>query len=313
MLPMLVALSALLFAFEALASERHSLDIARPDGPAIDRGYHLLLPGDIAADERVPAVLALHDAGGDGESFIARFGWEGTVADARFAVIALDALPLDPALPPDALQNPRVWNAGQAGDRQRPDPPDDLSYAVAAVEAAIERHPIDPERIYAIGFGNGGSMAQRLAMQRPERLAGVASVAGALYARARVTRPLPAYLLFGDSDPQGPIEGGPVPSPWFPGLESPPVTRTVETWHAGLRCPADSEPVVSDGDVTRQIWRPCADGTVLAFVLVQGLGRNWPGTGPGPLPTRIAGPSSDALFAPWDIWTFFEEHRSRNN
>jgi polyhydroxybutyrate depolymerase len=301
-------LAALAFA-PAVAGERHELAVELPDGSIVERSYRLLLPPGIGESERVPAVLVLHDAGGDGEGFLAHFGWEATAAEARFAVIALDALPLDPGIPPHPLHNPRVWNAGQAGDRPRRDPPDDISYAVSATTTAAERHPIDPRRVYAVGFGNGGSMAQRLVMQRPEHFAGMASIAGALHARARVTRPRPAYLLFGEADPLGPLEGGTVPSPWFPGLEAPPVAHTVEAWHAGLRCPADSEPVVHAGDVTRQVWRACADETALAFVLVRGLGRNWPGTGPGPLPARIVGPASDALFAPWDIWEFFEEHR----
>ena len=44
------------------------------------------------------------------------------------------------------------------------------------VDTAIERYPIDPERIVVVGFSQGGMMAYDLALRQPSRFAGVAAL-----------------------------------------------------------------------------------------------------------------------------------------
>ena len=49
---------------------------------------------------------------------------------------------------------------------------------VNSVDMAMSRFNINPGRIFLGGFGNGGTMAMRIAMERPELFAGVMSVNG---------------------------------------------------------------------------------------------------------------------------------------
>lgn len=49
-----------------------------------------------------------------------------------------------------------------------------------AIDFMIDRFSIHKERVFLVGHGDGGSMAMRLAMQRPEQFAGVASLNGGL-------------------------------------------------------------------------------------------------------------------------------------
>jgi len=49
-----------------------------------------------------------------------------------------------------------------------------------AIDFMIDRFSIHKQRIFLVGHGDGGSMAMRLAMQRPEQFAGVASLNGGL-------------------------------------------------------------------------------------------------------------------------------------
>jgi phospholipase/carboxylesterase len=44
------------------------------------------------------------------------------------------------------------------------------------VDMAIERYPIDPQRIVVVGFSQGGMMAYDLALRQPARFAGVAAL-----------------------------------------------------------------------------------------------------------------------------------------
>lgn len=56
-----------------------------------------------------------------------------------------------------------------------------------AVELAQSRYNIHSRRVFLVGHGSGGTMAARLAMQRPGRFAGIASIGGQL---PRAKRPL---------------------------------------------------------------------------------------------------------------------------
>jgi phospholipase/carboxylesterase len=49
---------------------------------------------------------------------------------------------------------------------------------VQAIELARERYHIRPDRVFLAGFGSGGSMALRLALNGPEPWAGAVSLGG---------------------------------------------------------------------------------------------------------------------------------------
>ena len=57
-----------------------------------------------------------------------------------------------------------------------------------AIEVARSEFNIHANRIFLVGHGNGGSMALRLAMQSPERFAGVISINGAVPRRHGLLR-----------------------------------------------------------------------------------------------------------------------------
>lgn len=71
------------------------------------------------------------------------------------------------------------------------------------IEAASRRYHIAADRVFLAGYQSGGTMALRLALQDPERLAGVISVAGPFpvgrtpLARLRQIRELPIFLAHG--------------------------------------------------------------------------------------------------------------------
>ncbi|MEM8666646.1 MAG: dienelactone hydrolase family protein [Planctomycetota bacterium] len=48
----------------------------------------------------------------------------------------------------------------------------------SAIEEACDRYPIHTQRIVLAGYGMGGTMAMRIAMQEPQRFAGVVSLGG---------------------------------------------------------------------------------------------------------------------------------------
>ncbi|WP_433114326.1 alpha/beta hydrolase family esterase [Micromonospora sp. CA-246542] len=75
----------------------------------------------------------------------------------------------------------------------RADNSDDVGFVRALIEKVALSHDIDPARVYAVGYSNGGQMAIRLAHEAPVLIAGAAVIAA--------TMPAPENFLLGDAAP----------------------------------------------------------------------------------------------------------------
>jgi phospholipase/carboxylesterase len=81
------------------------------------------------------------------------------------------------------------------------------------LEDALERYPIDPERLILMGFSQGGVMAYDLALGRPERFAALVALSSWLPDAVIAALPddparasLATLLVHGSQDPMIPIE-----------------------------------------------------------------------------------------------------------
>ena len=91
---------------------------------------------------------------------------------------------------------------------------DDVGFTKAMLDQLIAQNQINPDKVYAIGYSNGGHLAMRLALEVPERVRGVASIAANLPApdnmdckRASVPARFVGFVA-GTQDPINPYEGG---------------------------------------------------------------------------------------------------------
>ncbi|TVP79720.1 MAG: alpha/beta fold hydrolase [Gemmatimonadales bacterium] len=94
------------------------------------------------------------------------------------------------------------------------DDPDNLGElsqleTMAVVELALERFPVDRDRIYLMGHSMGGAGALHLGREHPDLWAGIAAVAPAVWAEplewARDLRHLPIHILQGTEDRLVPV------------------------------------------------------------------------------------------------------------
>jgi phospholipase/carboxylesterase len=81
------------------------------------------------------------------------------------------------------------------------------------VDLAVERYPIDPERLVVAGFSQGGLMAYELGLRQPERFSGIAALSSWLpeiLAQDLPRKPehegLPVLIVHGTSDDRITIE-----------------------------------------------------------------------------------------------------------
>lgn len=93
---------------------------------------------------------------------------------------------------------------------------DDVGFTKRIIELLVAQKKINPERVYAIGYSNGGHMALRLALETSEMVKGVAAIAANLPAPdnmgCKVASSPARFIAFveGTQDPINPYEGGPV-------------------------------------------------------------------------------------------------------
>ena len=90
---------------------------------------------------------------------------------------------------------------------------DDVGLIAALIQRFAAQHGADPRRAFLAGYSNGGHLGLRIALERPNLLAGVAAVAASLptpdnLACQAVPGATPVLLMNGTRDPINPYNGG---------------------------------------------------------------------------------------------------------
>jgi polyhydroxybutyrate depolymerase len=169
--------------------------------------------------------------------------------------------------------------------------PDDVDFARDLIDSVGRRYCVDERRVSAVGVSNGGSMAALLACTIPQRLAGVAIVAGgfATLPPCRSRRPVSVLEIHGTDDPIAPYSGA---VPWVRGWASRDGCRSVPR-----------KRVVAQRTV-RYDWVGCRGGTTVAHLEIWGGRHQWPGaTPPDPGPAATISAAAQA-------WGFLVGKRS---
>lgn len=183
----------------------------------------------------------------------------------------------------------------------------DVRFIADLIDALSASYNIDPGRIYADGFSNGGGMAFALSCALPDRIAAVGLVASAQllpWSWCTDSRPMPMIAFHGTADPIVPYGGGttgksPTRRPF------PSVREWTANWAKRNRCEGEPIPSTVAAHVTRLEYTNCADAPVVLYT-VGGGGHSWPGG--EPVAEWWVGPTSHEVDATGLMWTFFREH-----
>ncbi len=168
----------------------------------LSRSFNLYIPAELTApDAGVPLVIALHPAGATGAQMegITQFQ---ALADQTGWMIAY----------PDGPGG--YWDYGYGTQEWADvvDVRDDPGFLLAMVDAIDADHPVDREKIAAVGFSNGGRMAHRLACEMP--MAAIVAVSASLGSEVvKICPPdsIPSVMIWhGTNDGVIPFEGKPL-------------------------------------------------------------------------------------------------------
>jgi polyhydroxybutyrate depolymerase len=140
---------------------------------------------DVPGGARVPLVIALHGAGGNGR-FMERYSGLTTAAKPRGFAVAY----------PDA--EGKFWQLAPSGEQAH----DDIAFIRSLIDQLEATTCVDPERVYVTGVSNGGGLTARLGCELSERIAAIAPVAGG-YAKlppCHPDRPVSVLEIHGTAD-----------------------------------------------------------------------------------------------------------------
>jgi polyhydroxybutyrate depolymerase len=166
---------------------------------------------------------------------------------------------------------------------------------------------IDPLRIYATGFSNGGGMTNVLACILAGRFAAFAPVSGAYppySGGCHPVRPVPLLEFHGTADWVVPYNGS-------MSKHYPPILAWLQGWATRDGCTMGPTLFYKQVNVKGLEWTNCRGNATVVHFRIQGEGHTWPSvtfnvsfnTSGGSTGTTVKALSASAL-----IWSFFQQH-----
>lgn len=289
-----------------------------------DRDFILRLPPGYDGSKPLPIVFGFHGGGGKKGGFVRTGCLDGDVESTNCLSALADreafALVVPDGLDARGLRG-RSWNAGGGAGGYRcvggaacETQSDDVAYFDALLAEVRRAVAVDDRRIFAMGMSNGGAMSHRLACERADVLAAVASVGGANQAQGAPgcspTRPVAVLHIHGTEDTCWGYDGKITESLCDDGTDGRfmDVATSMDGWRKRNGCTDTKtealEDRVSDGTrSTRIVGVGCAAAT--DHVRIEGGGHTWP-SGWQYLPERRIGRVARDFDANALIWQFFK-------
>ena len=176
------------------------------------------------------------------------------------------------------------------------------------LDRVAARYSIDNRRVYAVGMGEGGFMAIRMACTMADRVAAIAVVGTALprMFTCDPSRPVPALLMSGTDDPIVPYDGGRYKDGMVRLLSA---EDSAKDWARLNRCsekPSESKlPALQEGgkDTKVYLFDGCQRNAQVVLYSIKDGGHTWPG-GEQVRSEKEVGKTSNALNASETIWSF---------
>jgi len=244
--------------------------------PDPTRPYKVFVPTTYTKGTAMPLVVLLHGYGASGDIQEAYFQVEPLAEAKGFLYAHLDGT--------KNQRGDQFWNATDAccgfGTSV-----DDVAYVTAVIDDISTNYDIDPKRIFLMGHSNGGFMSYRMACDKSDRIAAIASLAGATFddtKKCAPSEPVSVLQVHGTADGTISYTGGviPVVNGTYPGAEQSVANWATYNGCSGSRTPSspalDLEPTLADAESQRSAIDGCPSGVAVELITVNG-GAHIPG------------------------------------
>ena len=232
------------------------------------RPFKLQVPTTYTKGKSAPLIIALHgytSSGADTEKYLKL----GPVADARGILYVAP----DGSLDNNGLQ---FWNATPACCNFYGSKVDDEAYIMSIINSVSKKYNVDQKRIYVVGHSNGGFMSHHMACSDSNRIAAIASFAGATYkdqSMCKPSQPITVLQIWGTADETIAYLGGALVAP-YPGA-----AETIADWAKLDKCSAkiitspakiNIESSIAGNETTVSDYTGCANKTTVELWSIVG-------------------------------------------
>jgi polyhydroxybutyrate depolymerase len=279
-------------------------DLNRANGTIVSSGqkreYLLYVPRSYDRTKPTPLVISMHAAAQWPAAQMETSQWNKVADEHGFIVVYPSGTTLQGG---GTGVLPKVWRMGPRSLES------DVRFISDLIDKLETEYNIDPTRIYADGFSNGGGMSFVVSCRLSHRIAAVGTVAAAQtlpWNWCRDSRPVPMVAFHGTADRFVPYQGGPSRDPFNP-VQFPDVRDWAGSWARRNRCSGDPIDARITASVRRLAYTNCAENADVILYTVEGGGHSWPGG--KPLPEWMVGRTTRDINASSVMWAFFVQHR----
>ena len=254
------------------------------------RAYSKFIPSSYSKGTSLPLVVLLHGYGATGAMQESYMKFESVAETNKFILVYPDGT-VDSS-------GRRFWNATDACCDFFSAVADDV-YLLSILKEMESSYSIDAKRIYFVGHSNGGFMSYRMACKYPDRVAAIASLAGASYFKTSdcgAKSSVSVLQVHGTKDETILYEGGQILGTSYPGA-----VASASQWATFNQCTQnaatrsskfDLEPNITGDETSVTAWTNCQNSSEVEL---------WTMEGAAHIPTL------KSTFAT-KIWEFFAAH-----
>ena len=257
---------------------------------SLARAYSKFIPSSYSKESSIPLVFLLHGYGSTGAKQESYTKFMNVAEIKKFILVYPDGT-IDST-------GRRFWNATDACCNFF-SPVDDDAYLLAVLKEMESNYSIDTKRIYFVGHSNGGFMSYRMACKHPDRIAAIASLAGASFFKPTdcgATNSVSVLQIHGTQDETVLYRGGLILTTSYPGA-----VASASQWANFNQCTQnavtrstklDLEPNIAGDETSITAWTNCQNSSEVELWTMENG-------------THI--PTLSSTFAT-KIWEFFAAH-----
>ncbi len=241
----------------------------------LERSYLLHTPPGLDSSHAVPVLFAFHGSDMAPEDMQLLTGFNEIADKNRFLVVY-----------PAGIGE--AWNVhvccGEAAEKNV----DDIAFVRQILLDLRTIVSVDPSRIYATGFSNGGAFTYRVGCEMSDVFAAIAPVSGGeVFGLCQPKQPTSLLVVHGLADPTIPYAGGGANN-------APAVEQVIDAWKQLDGCTGTAQVDEPVKTVKHSAYVSCQSGTAVELYAIDQGSHDWP--------------SEQLLPASQIIWDFFSAH-----
>jgi len=231
----------------------------------LNRSYITYVPNTYDGTEKFPVLMNFHGFSGDAGYHLTETNMQYAAHSNKFLLV----YPQGALLEGEPHWNPCLPSTDNKSDI------DDLGFVEALLDQVSSDYLVDRNRVYAVGYSNGGMMSYGLAMHKSDLITAFGSVSGTMLdCGEQPNHPMPVIVMHGTNDFTIPYDGS---------SDTVSIETTIEYWNSFNN--TNTTPVVTSAsdvgekgssvEIERYQYSDGDNGSSVELYKIVGGGHDW--------------------------------------